>query len=53
LNIQTIPFSKFVTEVNKGNRVELEVNLDLRWLRRGFIVLIVVGGIFLFPIKVS
>jgi hypothetical protein len=33
--------------------VELEVTLDLRWLRRGFIVFIVVGGIFLFPQNVS
>ncbi|MEM5014095.1 hypothetical protein WKH57_25640 [Niallia taxi] len=50
-NVENISFSEFITETKENKK--LEVNIDARWLRRGVIVLIVIGGFFLFPGKVS
>lgn len=52
MNLQTIPFSEFLNQEQKTTNSDIEINVDLRWLRRGLIIVIVIGGILMFPNKV-
>lgn len=42
----------FVSEERKED-IPLQASVDLRWLRKGIAIIIIVGGVLLLPIKVS